>query len=150
MLLGAFGGPMKFLIEKKNMWKNIGTGGLAQGKILGRVAFYKWVGGWWFKTERGGTNIFNLRGGNHYMLEFGGGDDCVDGGGGFEWSKHFSQQSKQAHRRSLGPWNSSHIIVVLTSLDSEQGLSRKCSAWKYFGLLFWSLSLQRKSKLCVV
>ena len=36
---------MKFLIEKKNMWKNIGTGGLAQGKILGMLAFYTWVVG---------------------------------------------------------------------------------------------------------
>ena len=25
------------------MWKNIGTGGLARGKILGRLAFYTWV-----------------------------------------------------------------------------------------------------------
>ena len=25
------------------MWKNIGTGGLAQGKILGVLAFYTWV-----------------------------------------------------------------------------------------------------------
>ena len=25
------------------MGKNIGTGGLAQGKILGRLAFYTWV-----------------------------------------------------------------------------------------------------------
>ena len=27
------------------MWKNIGTGGLAQGKILGVLAFYTWVVG---------------------------------------------------------------------------------------------------------
>ena len=25
------------------MWKNIGTGGVALGKILGRLAFYTWV-----------------------------------------------------------------------------------------------------------
>ena len=31
-----------FLI-KKNTWKNIGTSSLAQGKILGRLAFYTWV-----------------------------------------------------------------------------------------------------------
>ena len=30
----------------------------------------------------------------------------------------------------------------------KQDLSQKCSAWKYFGLLFWSLLLQRTSKVC--
>ena len=32
--------------------------------------------------------------------------------------------------------------------ELEQDLSRKCSAWKDFGLLFWSLLLQRKSTVC--
>ena len=32
--------------------------------------------------------------------------------------------------------------------NSQQDLSRKCSAWKDFGLLFWFLLLQRKSKVC--
>ena len=36
------GGQIKFLI-KKNMWRNIGIGGVALGKILGRLAFYTWV-----------------------------------------------------------------------------------------------------------
>ena len=31
---------------------------------------------------------------------------------------------------------------------SDQKISRKCSAWKDFGLSFWFLSLQRKSKVC--
>ena len=30
----------------------------------------------------------------------------------------------------------------------KQELSQKCSDWTDFGLLFWSLLLQRKSKVC--
>ena len=30
-------------LGKKNMWRNIGIGGVALGKILGRLAFYTWV-----------------------------------------------------------------------------------------------------------
>ena len=44
------------------------------------------------------------------------------------------------------------MIVKLKLIDNttniEQDLSRKCSTYKDFGLLFWSLSLQRKSKVC--
>ena len=36
---------------------------------------------------------------------------------------------------------------TLISFGGKQDLSRKCSAWKDFGLLFWSLLLQRKSKV---
>ena len=39
------------------------------------------------------------------------------------------------------------VIVCIKKCD-KQDLSRKCSAWKDFGLLFWSLLLQRKSKVC--
>ena len=41
-LFRGSGGQIKFLIKKK-MGKHIGTGGLAWGKILGRLAFYTWV-----------------------------------------------------------------------------------------------------------
>ena len=41
-LFRGSGGQIKFLIEK-NTWKNIGTVGLVQGKILGRLAFHTWV-----------------------------------------------------------------------------------------------------------
>ena len=46
--------------------------------------------------------------------------------------------------------NSEHVVKSWTSLEKRktQDLSRKCSAWKDFGLLFWSLLLQRKIKVC--
>ena len=42
---GGLWGPNEVFNRKKNMWKNIGTGGLAQGKILGVLPFYTWVVG---------------------------------------------------------------------------------------------------------
>ena len=43
-LFKCFWGPNE-VFNKKKTWKNIGTGGLAQGKILGVLAFYTWVVG---------------------------------------------------------------------------------------------------------
>ena len=40
------------------------------------------------------------------------------------------------------------VYFILSIYETEQDLSRKCSAWKDFGLLSWSLSLQRKGKVC--
>ena len=41
------------------------------------------------------------------------------------------------------------IVFVLHSVTSvQQDLSQKCSAWRDYGLLFWSLLLQRKNNVC--
>ena len=43
LYLGGLGAKLSFVIKKK-MGKNIGTGGLARGKIFSRLAIYTWVG----------------------------------------------------------------------------------------------------------
>ena len=40
------------------------------------------------------------------------------------------------------------IDFVCEGFKPKQDLSRKRSAWKDFGLLFWSILLQSKSKVC--
>ena len=56
--------------------------------------------------------------------------------------------SKPFHFLEVNVFATIYAPTLFSNIRNLQDFSRKCSAWKDFGLLFWSLLLQRKSTVC--